>query len=60
MQVRLQDSWTSDKALKHMSDRLEGYGGLIALDSEGNFCASYTTKNMVWASVKDGKLESHI
>lgn len=50
----------ADKALGYMSVRVNGNGGLIALDSEGNIGASFTTKRMVWAYIKDGKLESSI
>ncbi len=50
----------ADKALGYMSVRVKGNGGLIALDSNGNIGAAYTTKRMVWASIKDGKLESSI
>lgn len=50
----------ADKALGYMSVRVKGNGGLIALDSNGNIGAAYTTKRMVWAYLKDGKLESSI
>lgn len=50
----------ADKALGYMSVRVKGNGGLIALDSDGNIGAAYTTKRMVWAYIKDGKLESSI
>jgi beta-aspartyl-peptidase (threonine type) len=50
----------ADKALGYMSVRVKGNGGLIAIDSEGNIGAASTTKRMVWAYIKDGKLESSI
>ena len=50
----------ADKALGYMSVRVKGNGGLIALDLQGNIGAAFTTKRMVWASLKDGKLESSI
>ena len=50
----------ADKALGYMSVRVKGNGGLIALDADGNIGASFTSKRMVWASIKDGKLESSI
>lgn len=50
----------SEKALGYMSVRVKGNGGLIALDAEGNIGAAFTTKRMVWAYIKDGKLESSI
>jgi beta-aspartyl-peptidase (threonine type) len=50
----------ADKALGYMSVRVKGNGGLIAIDSEGNIGAAFTTKRMVWAYIKDGKLESSI
>lgn len=50
----------ADKALGYMSVRVKGNGGLIAIDADGNIGAAYTTKRMVWAYIKDGKLESSI
>lgn len=37
---------------------VNGYGGAIAIDKKGNFGKAFTTKMMVWASIKDNTLES--
>jgi len=50
----------SEKALGYMRERVNGPGGLIALDPEGNIGHAFTTKRMVWASIKDGKIETGI
>jgi len=50
----------ADKALAYMSQRVDGTGGVIALDPKGNVGHSHTTKRMVWASARDGKIESGI
>ncbi|MBT5642280.1 hypothetical protein HOJ44_04100 [Candidatus Bathyarchaeota archaeon] len=50
----------SEKALGYMKVRVNGQGGLIALDPDGNIGHAFTTKRMVWASIKDGKIETGI
>ena len=50
----------SDKALGYMRVRVNGPGGLIAIDADGNIGHAFTTKRMVWASIKDGKMETGI
>ncbi len=50
----------SEKALGYMSVKVKGHGGLIAIDAEGNTGHAFTTKRMVWASIKDGKMETGI
>jgi beta-aspartyl-peptidase (threonine type) len=50
----------ADKALAYMSQRVGGSGGVVALDTNGNVGHSYTTKRMVWASARNGKIESGI
>lgn len=50
----------ADKALAYMSERVDGSGGVIALDSKGNIGHSHTTKHMVWASARNRKIESGI
>ena len=39
-----------------MQDRVDGKGGVIAIDKDGNFGITFNTKVMVWASIKDGQL----
>jgi len=50
----------TDKALAYMKTRVAGTGGVIALDAKGNIGHSFTTKRMVWATAKNGKIESGI
>lgn len=50
----------SEKALGYMKVRVSGHGGLIALDADGNIGHAFTTKRMVWASIKDGKMDTGI
>ncbi|MCX6648632.1 MAG: isoaspartyl peptidase/L-asparaginase [Candidatus Bathyarchaeota archaeon] len=50
----------TDKALAYMEERVAGTGGVIALDSKGNVGHSFTTKRMVWATARSGKIESGI
>jgi beta-aspartyl-peptidase (threonine type) len=50
----------TDKALAYMKNRVNGTGGVIALDAKGNIGHSFTTKRMVWATAKNGKIESGI
>jgi beta-aspartyl-peptidase (threonine type) len=47
----------AEKALLYMSDRVNGNGGLIAIDKEGNIGNAFTTKRMSWASIKHGELK---
>ena len=37
---------------------VNGYGGAVAIDINGNFGKAFTTKMMVWASIEDNILES--
>jgi beta-aspartyl-peptidase (threonine type) len=50
----------ADKALGYMDIRVKGNGGLIAVDPQGNIGHAFTTKRMVWASIKEDRLESGI
>ncbi len=50
----------ADKALTYMSQRVSGSGGVVALDTHGNIGHSCTTKRMVWASARNGRIESGI
>jgi beta-aspartyl-peptidase (threonine type) len=50
----------AEKALGYMHVRVKGNGGLIAVDPQGNIAHAFTTKRMVWASIKEDKLESGI
>jgi beta-aspartyl-peptidase (threonine type) len=50
----------SEKALGYMKVRVSGHGGLIALDADGNIGHAFTTKRMVWASIRDGEMKKGI
>lgn len=50
----------AEKALGYMSIRVDGNGGLIAIDSQGNVAHACTTKRMAWAVIKEDVLESGI
>ena len=60
MEMGMHIQEASEKALGYMAVRVNGSGGLIALDTEGNIGYAFTTKRMVWASIKEGKLETGI
>jgi beta-aspartyl-peptidase (threonine type) len=50
----------TDKATAYMKNRVNGTGGVIALDAKGNIGHSFTTKRMVWATAANGKIASGI
>ena len=60
MDVGMDVQVAAEKALGYMALRVDGHGGLIALDSNGNIGHACTTKGMAWASIKEDKLESGI
>lgn len=43
-----------DAGLSFMKERVDGYGGVICVDKNGEFSARFTTKIMPWAAI-DGK-----
>ena len=40
-----------------MKTRVNGYGGVIAINKDGEFGMAFNTTDMVWASIKDKKLK---
>jgi len=60
MEMGMHIQEASEKALGYMAVRVNGSGGLIALDADGNMGHAFTTKRMVWASITDGELEKGI
>jgi isoaspartyl peptidase/L-asparaginase-like protein (Ntn-hydrolase superfamily) len=40
-----------------MEKRINGFGGLIVIDKDGNFGKAFNTKRMVWASAKDDVIQ---
>lgn len=43
-----------DCGLDYMLEKVDGYGGVICIDKNGQFAARCSTKNMAWAAI-DGK-----
>lgn len=50
----------AQKAVYTMKNRLDGNGGVIAIDIKGNIGYAFNTRHMVWAYIKEGKLVSGI
>ncbi|XP_028393466.1 isoaspartyl peptidase/L-asparaginase-like [Dendronephthya gigantea] len=44
-------------ALDRMRERLGDVAGVTAIDNQGNFGRAFTTEMMVWASIKDDKIQ---
>lgn len=40
-----------------MEERIDGYGGVIVIDKDGNFGKAFNTKKMAWAAIKDDLLQ---
>ena len=47
---------SAQKALRKMKDQLNGVGGVIAIDQQGNFGRACNTEMMGWASVKENTM----
>ena len=43
-------------AIDRMKQRLNGHGGVIVIDREGNIGKAFSTVTMAWASIKDNQL----
>jgi beta-aspartyl-peptidase (threonine type) len=56
MEVGVNVQKAAEKALDYMKDRVNGRGGLIAVDTEGNIAHPFTTKRMAWTAIKDDNL----
>ncbi|XP_018421635.1 PREDICTED: isoaspartyl peptidase/L-asparaginase isoform X1 [Nanorana parkeri] len=50
----------SDAGLNFMKTRVDGIGGVIAVNSAGEWTAKFSTKQMSWAAVKDENLHCGI
>lgn len=48
---------SAEKAIARMEKRIDGHGGLIVIDREGNFGKAFNTKKMAWATIKDNVLK---
>ncbi len=40
-----------------MERLVDGYGGVIAIDKDGNFGLAFNTTEMIWARIKNDNLE---
>ncbi len=40
-----------------MEKRINGHGGVIVIDKDGNFGKAFNTKRMTWATAKDDVLQ---
>lgn len=50
----------ADIALDYMKTRVGGLGGVIVISRSGHWSARFSTKQMAWAAVEDGLLQSGI
>ncbi|KAI2657846.1 Isoaspartyl peptidase/L-asparaginase [Labeo rohita] len=46
----------SDLALTYMKERVDGLGGVVVVDSKGNYAARFSSKQMSWAAAQQGEL----
>jgi beta-aspartyl-peptidase (threonine type) len=56
--IKIQEA--AEKALGYMKERVNGRGGVIAVDTRGNITHPFTTKRMAWAAIRDSVLTSGI
>ncbi|XP_069829588.1 isoaspartyl peptidase/L-asparaginase [Dendropsophus ebraccatus] len=50
----------ADAGLNYMKTRVDGSGGVIVVNSTGEWTAKFSTKQMSWAAVKDDRLHCGI
>ncbi|CAB4041259.1 isoaspartyl peptidase L-asparaginase-like, partial [Paramuricea clavata] len=48
---------SAENALEKMKRLVNGHGGVVTIDKEGNFGKAFTTHMMVWASIKSNTME---
>jgi beta-aspartyl-peptidase (threonine type) len=51
---------TAELAIEMLSQRLNGHGGLIVLDAEGNYGIAHNTPRMAWGVRQDGHEQTGI
>ncbi|XP_064412610.1 isoaspartyl peptidase/L-asparaginase isoform X2 [Latimeria chalumnae] len=56
MEQGMSPTQAADTALAYMQARVRGRGGVIVVNSTGDWAARFTTKQMSWAAVKDGQM----
>ncbi|XP_053315506.1 isoaspartyl peptidase/L-asparaginase [Spea bombifrons] len=47
----------AEAGLKYMKTRVNGLGGVIVVNSSGDWTAKFSTKQMTWAAVQDDQLQ---
>lgn len=50
----------ADSSLGYMKSKLKGLGGVILINTAGDWAVKWTSASMPWAAAKDGKLHSGI
>ncbi|NWI32036.1 ASGL1 asparaginase, partial [Sula dactylatra] len=60
MEQGMSPEMAADTALDYMKTRVGGLGGVIVVNSSGEWAARFSTKQMSWAAVKDDQLHSGI
>ena len=52
--------WAAQEAMNHLKQRLNGHGGIIVLNSQGQFGIAHNTPRMAWALKTSNKEEAGI
>jgi beta-aspartyl-peptidase (threonine type) len=52
--------WAASEAMNHLKQRLNGHGGIIVLNSQGQFGIAHNTPRMAWALKNSKKEEAGI
>ncbi len=52
--------WAAQEAMNHLQQRLNGHGGIIVLNSQGQFGIAHNTPRMAWALKTSNKEEAGI
>ena len=52
--------WAAQEAMNHLKQRLDGHGGIIVLNSQGQFGIAHNTPRMAWALRTSKKEEAGI
>jgi L-asparaginase / beta-aspartyl-peptidase len=55
-----QPEWVAKEAMNYLKERLDGHGGIILLDSQGQFGIAHNTPRMAWAFQTQGKQDAGI
>jgi beta-aspartyl-peptidase (threonine type) len=55
-----QPEWVAKEAMNYLKERLNGHGGIILLDSQGQFGIAHNTPRMAWAFQTQHKQDSGI